>query len=107
MPKGEFFTIYQDYVCGAALRAANELFALLPIDMVFVTAVDDLLNTSTGHKEEQPILSVAIPRGTLDSLNLSNIDPSDAMTNFVHNMIFKKTKGFEAVEKVTSEQLAG
>ncbi len=106
MPKGELFAIYQDYVCGAVLRVANELLAFLPTDMVFVTAVDDLLNTATGHKEEQPIVSAAIPRATLASLNVVNIDPSDAMANFVHNMTFKKTKGFDPVERVTSGQLS-
>lgn len=30
MPKSRFYEIYQDYVCGCALRVARELFALLP-----------------------------------------------------------------------------
>lgn len=68
--------------------------------MTFVTAVSELLNPKTGHIEEQPILSVAIPRSTLDRLNFEMIDPSDSMENFVHNMNFSKTKGFSAVERI-------
>ena len=108
MPKGRFLEIYQDYVCSCVLRIARELFALLPIDMVTVTAVGDLLNTQTGHLEEKPILSVAIPRDTLEGLNTDSLDPSDSMGNFVHRMDFRKTTGFRAVEpiKPSDPQLA-
>jgi len=100
MPKGQFYELYQDYICGCVLRVGRESFAMLPIDMVIVHAMGKLLNTKTGHMEEQPVLSVAIPRETLETFNFDMIDPSDSMSNFVHHMNFKKTKGFSAVEKV-------
>lgn len=100
IPKGKFYEIYQDYVCGCAFRAARELFALLPIETVTVTCMGNILNTKTGHLEEKPILSVAMPKVTIDKLNFETIDPSDALSNFVHNMDFKKGKGFNAVETV-------
>nr|VFJ92145.1 MAG: hypothetical protein BECKLFY1418A_GA0070994_10218 [Candidatus Kentron sp. LFY] len=105
MPKGKFNEIFQDYVCSCVLRVSNELFSAIPDELVVVTAVDELLNTKTGHLEEAPILSACISRRTLDSLNLDTIDPSDSMDNFVHNMSFKKTKGFEAVPRVEPELL--
>ena len=98
MPKGRFYELYQDYVCSCVLRVARELFALLPIEMVIVNAMGSILNTQTGYMEEQPILSVTIPRKTLEGLNFEMIDPSDSMSNFVHRMTFRKTKGFSAVE---------
>jgi hypothetical protein len=97
MPKTRFYEIYQDYICGCSLRVARELFALLPIEMVMVNAIGSLLNTQTGHLEDTPILSVAIPRKTLDLLNFENIDPSDSLNNFVRNMDFKSGKGFGPV----------
>lgn len=100
IPKGKYFELYQDGVCSAVLRIAREVFAILPVDLVIVTAMDELLNTHTGHLEEQPILSVAIPRITLDKLNMDLIDPSDSMRNFVHKMDFKKTQGFQATERI-------
>ncbi|NVK27951.1 MAG: hypothetical protein HWE14_07900 [Flavobacteriia bacterium] len=106
MPKGRFNEIYQDYVCSCVLRVANELFAALPDDLVVVTAVDELLNTQTGHLEEAPILSVLVSRNTIKRLNLESIDPSDSMSNFKHNMEFKKTKGFSPVERINLEELA-
>ena len=105
MPKGKFNEIYQDYVCSCVLRVSNELFSTIPDKLVLVTAVDELLNSQTGHLEEAPILSVAVSRGTIESLNLEEIDPSDSMINFRHNMSFKKTKGFGRVERIDPESL--
>jgi len=100
MPKGRFYEIYQDYVCSAVLRVGNELFSAIPDNLVLVTAVDDLLNSQTGHLEEAPVLSVMMSRNTMSQLNLDAIDPSDSMRNFKHNMLFKKTRGFERVERI-------
>jgi hypothetical protein len=105
MPKGQFNEIYQDYVCSCVLRVGNELFSVVPDNMVVVTAVDELLNTKTGHLEKSPILSAFISRTTLKSLNMKSIDPSDSMSNFIHNMSFKKSSGFEVVSIVRSELL--
>lgn len=105
MAKSRFYALYQDYVCGAVLRVARELFALLPIEMVLVTAVGSLLNTQTGHREDHPILSVAVPRKTLDILNFDTLDPSDAMRNFVYRMNFKKTSGFAQVVPIVPDDL--
>lgn len=106
MPKTKFYELYQDYVCGCVLRIARELFAILPIQTVYVHANGEVLNTSTGHLEEVTILSVKIPRDTLEKLIFDTIDSSDAMANFVHNMKFRKTKGFEAVEKIIPQTVS-
>ena len=102
MPKTRFYALYQDYLCGCVLRIARETFVLLPIDMLLVTAVGELLNLKTGRMENRPILSVAISRKILESLNFQSLDPSDAVRNFVHNMNFMKTKGFQAVKRLDS-----
>jgi len=97
VPKTRYYAFYQDHICSCTLRVARELFALLPLRMVIVNAQAQLLNTQTGHLESKTILSVAVPRETLERLNLGQLDPSDAMSNFVHHMNFRKTKGFAAV----------
>jgi hypothetical protein len=106
MPTGRFNELHQDYVCSCALRVGQELLAILPDDLVIVTALDNVLNSSTGHVEEQPILSVAFSRSTVDGLNLETIDPSEAMKNFVHNMSFKKGVGFSAVAALDPKRFA-
>ncbi|UFH34929.1 hypothetical protein [Flavobacterium acetivorans] len=100
IPKTRYNELYQDHICSASMRIAREVFAYLPIDYARINAMAKIVNTKTGHLEEQPILSVIFPPQTIESLNLETIDPSDSMQNFVHNMNFNKTKGFSVIEKV-------
>ncbi len=104
IPKSLYNEIYQDYVCSAILRVAREIFALLPINKIIISAEDELLNKSTGHTELLPILSVLIYRETFENLNLNLIDTSDSMINFVHNMDFKKTTGFKIIDKIILDE---
>lgn len=105
MPQGQFFELYQDYVCGCLLRVSRELFALLPVQTVIVTAVGEVLDASTGHLEVRPIASAAVPRRTLDRLNFDQLDPSDSLRNFVHRMSFRKTQGFAPVAAIQPSEL--
>ena len=105
VPKTKLFTIYQDHVCSIALRVSREIFRLLPIKMLIVTVLSDLLNPSTGNLDETSILSILIPRVTMDKLNFKTLDPSDAMSNFVHHIKFSKTNGFSKVTPVSWEDL--
>lgn len=100
MTKGRYFELYQDYVCGAALLVANAVLGMLPLERLVVTVETEMLNTATGHIEEAPILSIYVPRETMARLNMGRVDASDAMSNFVHNMKFRKTQGFEIVDVV-------
>jgi len=100
MPKGKFFDIQQDYVCSCVLRIARDMFALLPLHTVYIHAVDTQLNTATGYFEKVTILSVKLAKGEVNRLNFANIDCSDAIETFEHKMNFKKTKGFEAVDRL-------
>ncbi|GFM79781.1 hypothetical protein PSCICN_04730 [Pseudomonas cichorii] len=98
MPVGKYNELLQDYICSCVFRVGRELLSILPDDLVVVTAVDDAVNTATGHMEKFPIVSVAVSRKTIEALNMQSIDPSDAMKNFVHNMSFKKTSGFTPIQ---------
>jgi hypothetical protein len=95
--QGDYQRLYQDHVCSSLLRVAAETFAALPVQWVVATAVDDLLDSSTGHLVSTPILSIAIPRQTLSGLNLANADPSDTLRHFRHQMAFKPTSGFARI----------
>ncbi|NKB99650.1 MAG: hypothetical protein GKR90_14300 [Pseudomonadales bacterium] len=105
LPRGKFYEAYQDYVCSCVLRIGRELFAILPDTVVVVTATDELLDTKTGHQEDTPILSVVLSRSTLETMNMDRIDPSESLGNFVHNMNFKKTGGFSAVDIVNMDAI--
>lgn len=100
MSKTNYYDIVQDYVCSCAIRIARDMFAILPFETVVVHAMDEILDTSTGRTETLPILSVRFDKALLNSLNFDAIDCSDSMANFEHQMKFKKTQGFSAVEKI-------
>ena len=92
MPKGRFHEIYQDYLCGCVLRVAREMFALLPVDTVLIAASADLLNSSTGHLDEKPVLSVVMFRADVIRVNFNQVDPSDALDNFQRRGDFRASR---------------
>lgn len=100
LSKTAYYDLMQDYVASTTIRIARDAFALLPVDTVIVHAVDNILNTATGYEEELTLLSVKFTREKLMSLNLAMVDPSDALSGFECNMKFKKTQGFEPVNRV-------
>ena len=106
MPAGKQRELYQDYVCGSAIRCGRELLALLPVQFVLVHVSIVLLNKSTGHHEPTTVLSVAFSRSGMQRLNVAALDPSDAMSNFIHRMGFKKSSGFARVEPVQPHEVA-
>ncbi len=109
MAKGRFHEIYQDYICGCVLRVAREIFALLPVDAVLVTAAADSVDTRTGRISEQSVLSVFIPCADLARLNLDQLHPSDAIENFQHRGDFKasrKTEAFQPIMPLTLADIA-
>jgi hypothetical protein len=84
MPKTRFHEIYQDYVCGCALRIAREILALLPIDTVLVTASVRSEDDHCGEDQEMPVLSIAADRLTIESLDFETVDPSDTVELLIH-----------------------
>ena len=95
---------YYKIICSCILRIASDLFALLPLKTVIIHAYDEQLNTVTGHEKRKLILSIKIDREILTRLNFESIDCSDSMSNFPHNMNFRKMKGFDLVEKITTTE---
>ena len=100
MSKTNYYALMQDYICSTMIRIARDSFALLPVEKVYVHAVDDVLNTATGHQDEVTLVSAEFDRNRLLSLNMEMIDPSDAVGGFNNNMKFAKTTGFKAVERI-------
>ena len=100
LAKGAYYDLVQDYVASTILRVARDSFALLPIDTVLIHATDRVLNTATGIEEYMTLVSCRISRYTVEKINFEFVDHSDALTNFEFNMKFKKTAGFEPVDRL-------
>jgi hypothetical protein len=105
MAVGRFWSIYQDHVCSAVFRVAREIFALLPVELALVHARAFLLDPSTGHSEAPTVVSVAFDRDRFQALNFDEIDPSDALERFPHEMSFSAKRGFRAVDEITMAEL--
>ncbi len=56
MTKAKFYELYQDYVCGVALRVARELFAILPLNTAFITTKTMLLNKKRKYGLKNKII---------------------------------------------------
>lgn len=100
MSKTNYYELYQDHICSVVLRISREVFAYLPLDYAIVNALSEMVDSQSGHLENKVILSVKIIPETIEKLNLEMLDPSDSMKNFIHNMNFKKTLGFQEVQKI-------
>jgi hypothetical protein len=108
MPRSRFVEIYQDYVCGCVLRVTRELFALLPIETVLISATAETVDTSTGQDVERTFLSTVIPRATAQGIDYDRIDPSDTIMSLMHRGDLKasrKTGEFEFITPYSASDL--
>ena len=109
LPKARSQEIYQSYVCGCILRVAREMFALLPVNEVLLTATVNGTDDRTGHRASLPVLSVAIDRAAIERLNFERLDPTGAIENFVHRGDAKATRRsgeLASIVPLTPEDLA-
>lgn len=98
--KTEFNDLAQDYVCSCSIRIAREVFALLPVDFVLVSAEEEFFDSSTGNNQQVTILSILFIRDGFENINFERIDPSDFCARFKQNMSFTKTNGFKPVDEI-------
>lgn len=105
MPVSKSSEIYQDYVCGAVLRAGREALAALPVSMVLVHAIAKMLNPQTGHLQDYAVMSAAMPRSTMSGINFTTVDASDSMRGFLSRMSFHKTKGMSPIDPIRVDEL--
>jgi hypothetical protein len=108
MPKARFHELYQDYICSCMLRVAREVFALLPIDALLITASADSTEIRKGRPVEQPVLSALMARSALAGFEFERLDPSDAMESLLHRGDFKasrKTGAFAPIAPLTPAEI--
>ena len=85
--------IYHDFVCGAALRTARDIFAIIPTDTVYIAAIDDWTDPSTGHTGKVPLVSFRLERRVAEKINFRGVDPSDCVARLPHEMLMKRGLG--------------
>ena len=108
MPKARFHELYQDYICSCLLRVAREVFVLLPVDALLITATADSTDVRKDRPVEQPVLSALTARTVLAGLDFERIDPSAAIESFLHRGDFKasrKTGAFAPIAPLTPSDI--
>jgi hypothetical protein len=79
MPKGRWHQIYRDYLCSLVLRVAREVFGLLPVETVLVSALVGAGPSSTAAPARSPVLSVVMHRAAFTQLVLNDLGASEAL----------------------------
>jgi hypothetical protein len=97
-PQHEYERLYRDYVCSASLRAARELLALLPLDELIVSAVDERVHPHTGEVVSRTMLTFRAPRQKMEYLNFYALDGPEAMQQFWHRADFGCTGTMTAMD---------
>jgi hypothetical protein len=104
LPRLRFQEIYHDYVCSCILRVGREVFALLPVKVLLITATADVAELGGTMANDMPILSTVLRREALAALDYDQIDPSDTMESFQHRGdLSKARKGQEFARVVPLE----
>lgn len=98
--------IYQDYLCGNVLRVAREILALLPVNTVLLTVRTPTSDVQTGLLSDAPVLSVFLPRATVESLNFESLDPSDTLDALGARSNFKASRRTAVWEPIVPLQPA-
>lgn len=104
LSKTKYYDLLQDYVCSTSIRTARDTFALLPVNIVYVHAVQTSINPATGLEDEETVVSVKFTRDWFEKVAFDRIDPSEFMTLFECRMKCGKTTGFSPIIRLTSEQ---
>jgi len=100
VPKGRFYEIYQGFICACVFRIAREVFALLPVGAVLITAATESVDSRMGWNSEQPVLSIVLPRSIMTQLKFELVDPAHAIENYMHRGSFKTSRKSETFESV-------
>jgi hypothetical protein len=104
MAKTRFNELYQEYVCGCILRIGREVFALLPVETLLVTAYD----AKDHYRGGVAILSAALTRASVGSLDFEHLNPSDTLEAFLHRGDFKasrRTDAFAPISPLTAAEV--
>ncbi len=102
LPANQQMEIYQDFVCGVALRVARELCAVLPLQNVFCDVRAPLFDSRTGTTSDVLVLSVLCPAEIINGvrINFARVDASDLVSSFRHEMKLTRGKGFMPVQSI-------
>ena len=101
MSATEMYDLAKNYVYSLAIRIARETYAILPVSQIIVN-VRDKKDNGMG---DELILSVCFETDQFEAIEFEKLyNPEDYIEKLVHNVDFKKTKGFAPIEPLLIEK---
>ncbi|SFN40234.1 DUF4236 domain-containing protein [Proteiniclasticum ruminis] len=98
--KTDYYSIVSQFVAALALRTGRNVFHLVSQEEILLHVHEMRMNSVSGLKSEELILSVLLDRETLYKINFEDIHPFEALIEFRHEVDFLKTKGFKEVSRL-------
>lgn len=102
MTKKQTLELEREYFSSCAVRAAREVFSVLPVEHVLVTIFKKQVDPADGHEKKDPLISAFLPRASIAKARWENTDASSFIENQEHNMEFSSTKGWKVVPRLVS-----
>lgn len=101
MSSTEIYELAKCYVYSLVIRIAREVYAVLPVNQIIVN-VRDCKENGLG---DELILSVCFDTDQFEVIDFEKLyNPEDYIDKLVHNVNFRKTKGFAPVEALVIEK---
>ena len=89
LPRQDNVRLLRDYVCSASLRAVRELLALLPLEEIIVTVIEDTPESSTGAPQRRTLLRFLATPDDIAGLKFHELDSVEAMLQLSHETDFE------------------
>jgi hypothetical protein len=89
--------LHRDAICSAAVRAAAECLAALPVDEIEVVMQADLLDRSSGHIGVTPVLYLRATAQALAAVNLPQTDAAALVERLGGHFDWSRKDGFRAI----------
>lgn len=98
--KTDYYDLTSQFVTAVIFRTAHNLFNLFPVHTIFLLIEEKKVNEVNKQMVRMPILSIQIDRETFQKIRLNEVNPFSALTNFIHEVDFLKTKGFQEISVI-------
>ena len=89
---------YATCVCGIAYYFAGLFYNVTSkINIIQISSYTQRTSKKSGKIEDEYIYSIKFDRGVFKGLNIKNIDPVEAVSNFEHIMSITSTFDFKTI----------
>lgn len=97
LSQARLLELHRDAICSAAVRAAAECLAALPVEAIEVVMQADLLDRGSGHIGAEPVLWLRATLQALGMVNLPLTDPAALVERLGGHFDWNRREGFRAI----------